>query len=132
MSNVRLAQELYEAFGRGDVPAVLAAFDASITWREAESNPYMPTGEPWVGPEAVLENLFVRLRDEWDAFTVHPRAFHDAGDAVVVEGRYTGTFQATGKALDAQLCHVWTFRGGKITSFQQYTDTAQFQRVMNG
>lgn len=131
MSNVHLIEGLYQAFGRGDVPAVLALFDASIAWREAEGNPYMPSGEAWVGPEAVLENLFMKLGDEWDEFTVHPRAFHDAGESVVVEGRYTGTFKASGKQLDAQLCHVWNIRDGKISSFQQYVDTGQLQAVMN-
>jgi hypothetical protein len=53
------------------------------------------------------------------------------GDSVVVEGRYTGKFNATGADLDAQFCHVFKVADGKITSFQQYTDTAQFQKVMN-
>ena len=46
-------------------------------------------------------------------FAVHPKDFHDAGDTVVVEGRYTGTFKATGKSLDAQMCHVFKIRNGK-------------------
>lgn len=130
MSNVRLVQDIYEAFGRGDVPTVLGSFDASIAWREAEGNPYQPSGAAWIGPDAVLEGLFVRLGREWDAFTVHPERFHDAGGHVVVEGRYTGTCLATKKRLDAQFCHVWKFRDGKVASFQQYVDTAQLQSVM--
>lgn len=130
MSNVRLVQDVYAAFGRGDVPTVLGAFDAKIEWREAEGNPYMPSGKAWVGPDALLQNLFSRLGAEWDGFAVHPRDFHDAGDTVVVEGRYTGTYKLTGKVLDAQLCHVWKIRNGKVTSFQQFVDTAQLQNVM--
>ena len=49
MSNVELVQRVYAAFGRGDIPAVLAAFDAQIEWREAEGNPYEPSGQAWVG-----------------------------------------------------------------------------------
>ncbi len=131
MSNAKLVHDLYAAFGAGDIPAVLALFDAQIAWREAEGNPYMPTGEAWVGPEAVLENLFMKLGGEWEAFTVHAARFHDAGDSVVVEGRYTGKCIATGSDLDAQFCHVWSFGGGKVTSFQQYVDTARLQRAMN-
>ena len=56
-----------------------------------------------------------------------PAEFHDAGPAVVVEGRYTGTYKETGRKFDAQVCHVWKIRDGKITSFQQYVDTAQMQ-----
>jgi len=54
---VKSGMDAHEAFGRGDVPAVLAMLDDSIAWREAEGNPYQPSGEAWVGPEAVLENL---------------------------------------------------------------------------
>ena len=130
MSQLPLLEDLYAKFAAGDVPAVLAAFDADIAWCEAEGSPYQPSGEPWHGPQAVLENLFVRLGGEWDGFTVTPLRFHDAGDCVAVEARYTGTFRATGKPLDAQVCHVWTVRNGKITRFQQYVDTAQLRAVM--
>jgi len=125
MSNVQILKDLYAAFGRGDVGAVLAAFDPKIEWREAESNPYKPDGKPWFGGDAITQNLFVKLATEWDGFTVMPQAFHDAGDTVVTEGRYTGTFKETGKGVDMQFCHVWKFAGGKLTSFQQYCDTAQ-------
>ncbi len=130
MGNVETMQELYAAFGRGDIPTVLGAMDPNIEWREAESNPYEPSGEPWVGPDAVLENLFVKLGTEWEGFSANPKEFHDAGDTVVVEGRYTGTYKATGKPLDAQVTHIWRLRDGKITSFQQYVDTANLQDVM--
>jgi hypothetical protein len=130
MSGAEQLAGLYAAFGRGDVPAVLGAMDPAIRWHEAEGNPYMPSGEAWVGPDAVLQNLFVRLGEEWDGFTVHPASFHDAGDTVVVEGRYTGEYKGTGKSLDAQFCHVWSLNDGKITKFQQYVDTAKLQEAM--
>lgn len=130
MSGAELLASLYDAFGRGDVPTVLGAMDPQIHWHEAESNPYMPSGEAWVGPDAVLNNLFMKLGEDWDEFTVHPASFHDAGDTVVVEGRYTAANKATGKPLDAQFCHVWTVRDGKIAKFQQYADTAQLQDTM--
>lgn len=130
MGNVAIMKGAYEAFGRGDIEAVLAAFDPQIEWREAESNPYQLDGSPWTGGAAVTENLFIKLASEWDGFTVSPVAFHDAGDVVVVEARYTGTYKATGKAINAQVCHVWKLRDGKVTNFQQYVDTAQLQDVM--
>ena len=130
MSGVDLLKGLYDAFGSGDVPGVLGSMDSEIHWHEAEGNPYMPSGEPWVGPDAIVENLFTKLATEWDAFTVHPQTFHDAGDRVIVECRYTGTFKETGKSIDAQVCHVWTVKDGKVTKFQQYADTAKLQDAM--
>jgi hypothetical protein len=90
----------------------------------------MPSGEAFVGPDAIVARLFSRLGEEWDGFTVQPHAFHDAGDTVTVEGRYTGVYKETGKAVDAQFCHIWTLADGTVTKFQQYADTGQFQDAM--
>jgi ketosteroid isomerase-like protein len=130
MGNVEILKGGYEAFGRGDVPSVLAILDPAIEWHEAESNPYKPDGKAWVGGDAVVANLFMRLGTEWDGFTVTPQSFHDAGDVVVAECRYTGVFKETGRGIDAQACHVWHFNDGKATHFQQYVDTAQLQEAM--
>jgi uncharacterized protein len=127
--NVQLIKDAYEAFERDDIPSILAVFDPSIEWREAEGNPLEPEGTPWIGPEAVAERMFTKLESDWDGFTVSLREFHDAGDTVVVECRYTGVYKATGKRLDAQGCHVWKIHNGKLASFQQYVDTAQLQDV---
>src|SRR5882762_3515673 len=91
--------------------------------------PTSPSGKAWVGADAILQNLFIKLGADWDGFTVHPKDFHDAVGTVVVEGRYTGTHKRTGKVLDAQVCHVWKIRDGKLTSFQQFVDTARLQDV---
>ena len=130
MGNVQFAKDIYAAFGRGDIPAVLALFDPEVEWREAEGHPYKPDGAAWVGPQAILEQLFMRLGSEWEGFTVTVRALHDAGEHVVMEGRYTGLYKPSGKRLDAQVCHVLRFRDGKLLSFQQYVDTGQMQAVM--
>ncbi len=130
MSNVAIIKNAYAAFGRGDIPTVLEAMDPEIRWHEAEGNPYMPSGEPLIGPDAVLNQLFARLGEEWDGFQVHPKTFYDAGDTVVVEGRYSGTFKETGKVQNTQVCHIWHFKNGKVTKFQQYVNTAELQAVM--
>lgn len=41
-----------------------------------------------------------------------------------------GGAQAIGEPLDCQFCHVWHFEDGQIVRFQQYTDTAQWARLM--
>jgi hypothetical protein len=130
MSNVQLANDIYAAFGRGDIPTVLAAFHPEIEWRQAEGNPYQLAGSAWIGPQAVLDNLFMRIGAEWDGFTITIHKLHDAGEYVVIQGRYTGTYKSSGRKLDSQLCHVLRFRDGQLVSFQQYMDTAQAQAVM--
>ena len=127
--NVATIRSLYAAFAAGDVPAVLALMAEDIVWNEAENFPYAD-GNPYVGPQAVLEGVFARLGGEWDVFAAVPEEYLDAGETVVVLGRYRGTFKATGRALDAELAHVWRLRDGKAAAFRQFTDTLQAARVM--
>lgn len=99
-----------------------------IVWNEAENFPYAD-GNPYVGPDAILAGVFARIGAEWEGFAALPEEIIDGGDTVVALGRYRGTCKATGKALDAQLAHVWRVAGGRAVRFQQYTDTLQAARV---
>ena len=130
MSSARsLIVGIYASLAQGDIPAILAAMHPSIEWNEAEGFVYAE-GNPYRGPEAVLNGVFARLGSEWDGFQATPTRFTAGEDTVIAEGRYTGTFKTTGRAVDAQFAHVWRIRDGKVMGFQQYTDTGQFQRVV--
>lgn len=124
--NVDRARSMYEAFARGDVPAVLAALDPQIEWNEAENFIYADKN-PYIGPQAVLEGVFMRIGGEWATFSAVPEEILNSGDTVIARGRYRGVYKATGSRVDAQFVHVFKFRAGKIARFQQYTDTAQFR-----
>jgi hypothetical protein len=127
--NVDAIRGMYEAFGRGDVPAVLGQMDEAVEWREAESFIYADRN-PYVGPRAVLEGVFMRLGTEWEGFRVTPGEWLDAGDHVVVLGTYWGGHRQSGRQVRAQFAHVWGLRGGKVVRFQQYTDTKQFAEAV--
>jgi ketosteroid isomerase-like protein len=127
--NVELVRGIYAAFAAGDVPGVLSRMSPEIVWNEAENFPYAD-GNPYRGPEAVLTGVFARIGTDWDGFAAVPQEMLDAGDTVVVLGRYHGTYRATGRVLDAQLAHVWRVEDGRAVGFQQYTDTLQSARVM--
>jgi uncharacterized protein len=129
MANGDIVKGIYSAFARGDVPAVLGTFDAGIVWNEAEGYRFA-AGNPYLGPNAILQHVFMPLVTQVDGFTVTPSNVIDAGDHVAVEGRYTGTVKATGVRLDAQFMHVFELRGGKVVKFQQYTDTAQWTKAL--
>ena len=126
--NVDLVRGIYDAFAAGNVPAVLGAMSPDIEWNEAENFP-LADGNPYVGPDAVLQGVFARLAAEWDGFAAVPDEIIDAGDTVIALGRYLGTYKATGKPIKAQMVHVWRIAGGKAAAFQQYTDTLQVGRA---
>ena len=129
-TNVDLAKRLYELFARGDIPGVLGLFDPQIEWHQAEGNPYQSDGAAWVGPDAVLNKLFVRLGQEWDGFAVRPETFTATERGVLMEGRYTGTYKPTGRSINLQVAHVLRMRDRKLTHFQQYLDTAALHAAM--
>ena len=128
---VKVVKGMYEAFAKGDIPAVVAALDPQVEWWEAENFIY-DEGNPYIGPEAVLNGVFMRIGTEWEGFTVSPKEVLDAGDTVIGHGYYSGTYVKNGKQVRAQFAHFFTFRDGKIVRFQQYTDTAQFKEVVAG
>ena len=127
MSNLNSVQGVYDAFAKGDIPAVLGFLSSDVDWTEAEGFPY---GGTYTGPEAVLEGVFMRLGTEWESFAVVPDEFIDGGDTVVVLGKYRGTYKATGKSFQANFAHVWKVREGKAVRFVQYVDTLIVQRAL--
>jgi ketosteroid isomerase-like protein len=129
MSALETIKAAYAAFGRNDPTVLFAAMDSDIKWNEAEGSP-LADRNPYVGPQAVGEGVFARMLAAIDSFTAVPSTFIDGGDHVVVLGRYRGTMKNGGTPLDAPFCHVYRFHGEKAVMFQQYTDTAQWARLM--
>ncbi|PHK97297.1 ketosteroid isomerase [Neolewinella marina] len=123
--NVALVQSVYDAFAAGDIPTVLSALDAQVVWQEAEGNA-LADGNPYVGPDAVLNGVFARLGAEHDYFRVKDIELHPmAHNRVLATLRYDARRKGSGKLIDAQAAHLWTLRDGKVTAFQQYVDTRQ-------
>lgn len=126
-TNVHLVEKLYDAFGRGDVGAVLGAFDPNIEWRSSEGAPYPGT---FHGPDAVLQNVFMRIATEWEGFGIEIEELIDGGDQVVMLGRYSGTYRATGKSMSAVVAHVWTIRDGRLVRYRQFLDSRKLAEAL--
>ncbi len=125
--NVGLVRGLYEAFNRGDVDAVLGAFDENIDWYEAEGMPY---GGHHRGPQAVAENVFGPISSDIDDFAVTADEAYAGGDEVVTIVTYSGTGHESGKDLRQPAVHAWTVRDGKIVRFRQFMDTVKYNEVL--
>ena len=125
--SVDVVRGVYEAFGRGDVAAVLGAMAEDVEWHEAEGMPY---GGVYRGGQAVAENVFGPIIRDVSNFAVSPEELIGSGDTVAAVVRYTGTGQATGKQLDLPVVHVWDVRDGKIACFRQFIDTAMYLEVV--
>ena len=130
-NNMTVIDILYKAFAIGDIPTVLGGMDAKIVWNEAEGNAYAD-GNPYIGPDAVLNGVFARVGGEWDNFKLNNIQLHEmSNDKVLAKLRYTGTYKKTGKSIDAQVAHLWTLKDGKVIAFQQYVDTKKLNDALS-
>lgn len=126
-----IIENMYKAFAVGDVPTVLSAMDDNIVWNEAEGNS-LADGNPYKGPNAVLNGVFARLGAEWENFRLVDIKLHEmSNDQVLATLRYHGKNVKTGTSIDAQAAHHWTLKDSKVIGFQQYVDTKQLAEAEN-
>lgn len=124
-NNVSFIQGIYNDFGKGNIPGVLAAMSANVEWYEAENFPYW-TGKPFLGPDAVLNGVFAKIGSEWEYWNLTDMQLHNMDNGMVLAtGRYQAKYKKNGAVINAQFAHAWTLKDGKVIKFQQYTDTRQ-------
>ena len=130
MKHADTVRKIYRDFAAGDAAAILEVFTDDVEFRLAEHHPYRGSKGAWRGKQTIAKEFFAVAGPEWDGWTIGIEQILEAGDDVVVEGRYTGLYKPTGRRMDVQVCHVWRFRGDRVASFHQYVDTAALRRVM--
>lgn len=123
MTNVDLVKQAYSHFATGNVPAVLALFDPAIEWHECKGMPFVKGDGIFIGPDAIVTNVFMQLPVFFDGFNIAVNEIFGAEDKVVMVGYYQGTNKATGNPFKANATHVWTVKNGKLAHFFQAVDT---------
>ena len=120
--NVKTVQELYTAFGRGDIPFILNALAEDVEWYEP------PGGEaPFKGTYRGREGVgqfFTWLAEAVEVESFEPREFYAQGNTVVALGRYRFRARKTGKAYETDWTMVWRFRDGEVARFEVHKDSA--------
>ncbi len=117
-STVDLLRGIYEAFGRGDVPTILAALDEDIDWRAPES---LPHGGDFRGRDGV-GRFFQGIGENWEGLVLDIEDIVDGGERVVVLARVHGKLRATGEEARYTAAHAWTVHQGTPKRFTEYVD----------
>jgi ketosteroid isomerase-like protein len=118
-TNAKVIEQAYAAFGRGDIPAILAALDENVVWTSPRT---LPHGGEFHGPVEVVK-FFEAIGAAWDPLTLDIERVGEIGDDVVVGiVRADGTRRG-GKPARYGAAHVFRVRGGKITSFREFVDS---------
>ena len=121
-ANVRLILELYDAFSRGDLAAVLNFLDP-----QAELNFEGPKTIPWAGNWHGRDGwteFFQTLGENADQIILKMEPFAVQGDNVVTVGRYQARVKATSMRIDSPIVHLWTINKGLVVRCQEFTNTA--------
>lgn len=113
--NVQMISSAYEAFSRGDIPAVLDMLDEAVEWEVAD---VLPQGGSFRGKEGVGD-FFQGLGAAWEKLELEIEDLLDANDHVVAVGRAEGALRGVGPA-GYGFAHVFTLAGGAVTRFREY------------
>lgn len=121
--NVRVVQEAYAAFKRGDIPSVLDACTDDVDWFLPGLPDIILVAGQRRGREQVGQ-FFAAINEHQEVQQFDPQEFIAQGDKVVVLGHYQWRIKTTGRPFESDWVHVFTLRDGKIAKFREYYDTA--------
>jgi uncharacterized protein len=128
-ANIKTIAEIYEAFGRGDVAAILDSLTDDVDWAaEAASH-----AAPWYGVRHGKDAVALFFTEfgstmEIEEFTPHTFAGNETDVLTVVRCRTKS--RRTGKSAAMDLHHLFRFRDGKIAYYRGTEDTAQVEDAL--
>ncbi len=126
-ANTKLIQQAYQDFKNGDIKALLNTYSEDIRWNLPQIENISFTGKR--EGRAGVEQFFGELAEAQEPLEFEAHEFIAQGDRVVVLGHYRWRVKSTGRDYASDYAHVWTIKDGKITNFQEYTDTAASNRA---
>lgn len=137
MSNIPTVQSIYEAFGQGDVPAILDQVSDDVAWEAWQGhNTAQDAGVPWVAARSGRTGVaafFEALGAELEIHAFEPTNLLEGGNQVVATIRLDATATATGERFQDEEIHLWTFdEDGRVSGMRHYVDTAKHIRAAKG
>jgi uncharacterized protein len=127
MSNVQTVQEIYAAFGRGDVDVILECLAPDIAWEAWADHSAQNADVPWLVARDDRQGVaeFFALISEWETRRFEILDFMASDNQVVVEVATEWRLPSGAELVDEEL-HLWTFdESGVVVRFRHYVDTAK-------
>ncbi|PSB05837.1 DUF4440 domain-containing protein [Pleurocapsa sp. CCALA 161] len=127
MNNIEVVKKLYQAFREQDYDTFLRLSIEDIEWIQ---NKGFPGGATYKGASAVIEGVFKANNDKWSDFAYHIEEILDAGNSIIVIGKYSGRDRLSGKSMSAAAAHIYDLHDGKIARFRMFADTKSIWNAM--
>ena len=127
-SNIQTIEQIYAAFGRGDVTYIMAQLTDDISWDEGVRVTDLPWFQSGQGSAHVLA-CFQALVSGLSFSTFDVQSIVGNDEVVVGVVREIGTIVSTGKPVDEDLfVHIWKLdSAGKVYSFRHVGDLARHE-----
>jgi ketosteroid isomerase-like protein len=119
-ANTDLIRAAYEAFGRGDIPAIVKLLSEDVDWRFNGPKRLAYSGR---FKKSQITNWFADVAAADDMRAFEPREFISGGEHVTVLGWERCAARPSGKLFQTEWIHVFTVKHGKITRFWGMYDT---------
>ena len=127
VDNAAVVAGIYDAFGRGDVPAILDRLADDVAWEEWPDNWAQRAGVPHLAPRHGRDDVagFFGVIAGWTLLDFAVLDVIGTGRQVVAEVRAAFALPGGGRFADEEL-HLWTFGAdGRVERFRHYCDTAK-------
>jgi ketosteroid isomerase-like protein len=128
-ANIKTVVAAYEAFGRGDVAAILDAVTDDVDWAAEAATPTAPWYGVRHGKDAVAQ-FFTDFGSAMEVEEFTPLTFAANETDVLTVVRCRATSRRTGKSTAMDLHHLFRFRDGKIAYYRGTEDTAQVEAAL--
>ena len=128
-ANIKTVVAAYEAFGRGDVAAILDAVTHDVDWAAEAAAPTAPWYGVRRGKDAVAQ-FFTDFGSAMEVQEFTPLTFAANETDVLTVVRCRTTSRRTGKSTAMDLHHLFRFRDGKIAYYRGTEDTAQVEAAL--
>jgi ketosteroid isomerase-like protein len=115
--NVEVVRRFNRIFERGDREEWLTYFDPDVVWDTSASE--MPAAGVYHGHEGV-ERWFRDWLETWADYEIENREYIEAGDAVVVVFRQSGTGRGSGVRTERDFFIVYDLRDSKVVRFRLF------------
>lgn len=125
--NLATVMAIYEAFGRGDVPAILEKLSDDIRWEEWKDNHAQRAGVPWFQPRSDKSGVgeFFSIVGQFQIHDFQVVSLLEGNNQVAAEIFFDATLPSGARLADEEI-HLWTFDdAGKVARFRHYVDTAK-------
>lgn len=131
MRNADVVGRIYEAFGRGDVPAILDHLAEDVEWEYGVNS----TSVPWLQPRRGRQEVpgFFEALGALEFHTFAPKTMLESEDVVVALVDLDATVKETGQRIvEEDEAHIWHFADGQVVRFRHRADTHQHQLAYQG